>query len=73
MFLQQPDPPGNIGIASQQQDQQQAVSAQSHHAQGQVSASQTADHQVLREENVIASQVSRLQLLTISQGNLPRL
>ncbi|XP_066475054.1 neuronal PAS domain-containing protein 2 isoform X2 [Tiliqua scincoides] len=63
MFLQQPtppliqqsEPPGNTGVVSQQQDQQQPVIPQPH-AQGQVSASQTADHQVLREEHVISSQ-----------------
>lgn len=74
-LLHQPDPPGNPGVESQQQDQQQQVIPQPH-AQGQVSASQTADLQGLREENVISSQV-HMELFAVllqrsSQENLPR-
>ncbi|KAJ6667464.1 hypothetical protein lerEdw1_016585 [Lerista edwardsae] len=64
--IQQPDPPGKPGVESQQQDQQQQVIPQPH-AQGQVSVSQTADHQVLREENVISSQVQTAGLLHSEQ------
>ncbi|XP_053167549.1 neuronal PAS domain-containing protein 2 isoform X2 [Hemicordylus capensis] len=56
-LMQQTDPQGETGAVSQQQEQQQEVMSRSHF-QGQTATSQTAEHQILREENVISSQKS---------------
>nr|XP_056717976.1 neuronal PAS domain-containing protein 2 [Euleptes europaea] len=53
--LQQPDPQGKSEGVSQQQPQPQQV-IPIPHLQGQVAGSQAADHEILREENILPSQ-----------------
>lgn len=55
--LQEPDPQGKSEGVSQQQ-QQHVVPRP--HLQGQAAGAQTADHEILREENILSNQVNIL-------------